>query len=91
MEDVCKRVVMHLMHRQLAMAFDTWHEHSCRQKRHEDVCTRVLMHWMHRVSALAFDTWWVLQSGSSGYGMQGQPIRLLSIMFCNPARTTWLQ
>ena len=63
MEDVCKRVVMHLMKHQLAMAFDTWHEHSRRQKRGEDICARVLKHWTHRTSALAFDTWWGMQSG----------------------------
>ena len=57
MEDICTRVVMHLLNGRLAAAFDTWRDHSRKQKRGEGICARILKHWGHRTSAAAFESW----------------------------------
>ena len=57
MEDVCTRVVLHLLNGRLAATFDTWRDHSRKQRRGEGICARILKHWGHRASAAAFESW----------------------------------
>ena len=57
MEDVCSKVVMHMLHAHVAAAFETWRDHSRKQKRAEGICARVLAHWQQRTAAGALECW----------------------------------
>ena len=57
MENVCSKVVLHLMHQTLAAAFNAWEDCARTLKRSEGICACVLKHWMHRTTAAAFESW----------------------------------
>ena len=57
MEDVCSKVVMHMLHAHVAAAFETWRDHSRKQKGPAGVRPRVPAHWQLRRAAGALECW----------------------------------
>ena len=57
MKAVCTKVLSHMLHRKLSMAFDTWREHSSTKKRIEMVCSRVIARMLNGKLARAFAIW----------------------------------
>ena len=57
MEDVCSKVIGHMLNVQLAAAFETWRSHAKQQLRGKKIVDRVLKHWTHRTHAAVFENW----------------------------------
>ena len=51
------KIVGHWLHRSLAMAYETWHEHAHAQERMRGILRRIAERWLHRDLAVAFTTW----------------------------------
>ena len=57
MEDVCGRVVGHLMHRVVFKSFQAWHQSCAWLRRSEAIISRVLLRWANRSCAAALEGW----------------------------------
>ena len=66
MEDVCFKVIKHMINRRLSMAFDTWHEHAREQCRMEYVCSKIVKRLKHRSVDRAFALWMAHLNDVSG-------------------------
>ena len=51
------KVVGHWLHRTLALAYETWHEHAHLQARMRGILKRIAERWLHRDVAVAFLSW----------------------------------
>ena len=51
------KVVGHWLHRGLALAYETWHEHAHAQARMRGILKRIAERWLHRDVAVSFMSW----------------------------------
>ena len=51
------KVIGHWLHRTLALAFETWHEHANAQARMRGILKRIAERWLHRDLVVAFLAW----------------------------------
>ena len=51
------KVVGHWLHRTIALAYETWHEHAYLQARMRGILKRIAERWLHRDVAVAFLSW----------------------------------
>ena len=51
------KVVGHWLHRTLALAYETWHEHAHAQARMRGILKRIAERWLHRDVAVSFMSW----------------------------------
>jgi hypothetical protein len=53
--ETVKRVLARMTHRQLAGAFDRWHEQTTKSRDQRNKCIQIIQKMLHRMLALAFD------------------------------------